>query len=192
MGGERLAEGLLVRRVRVGVKQADRHALHRLALEAFDDPGHFTEIERRQYRAIVADALAHLGAEPPRYERLGLGRQIDPVEMGTVHAADLEHVAESASGDQADRADLALDDRVGDERRSVGERGAAPGHAADRGEPVEQAARRIGGRRRDLERARSARRVTRDEIGEGPADVDADANAVARAQPCLRSSSRPI
>ena len=177
MRGERSPQRLLVRRVRVGVEEADRHALDAQAPEALDDGGHFAEIERRQHRAVGPDALAHLGAKPARHEGLGLGRQIDPVEMRTVHAADLEHVAEASRGDKADRADPALDDRVRDERGPVGEGGAAAGHAADRGQAVEQASGRIGGGRRHLERVRPARGVAGDEIGEGAAHVDTDTNA---------------
>src|SRR5207249_12296716 len=98
--------------------------------------------------------------------------------MRTVHTAVLEHVAEAPRGDEADRADLALDDRVGDERGPVGERGAAAGRAADGGQAVEQASGWIGGGRRNLEGARPARGVAGDEIGEGAAHVDTDTNAL--------------
>ena len=177
MRGDRSPQRLLVRRVCIRVEETDRHALDALAPEPLDDGGHFAEIERRQHRAVGPDALAHLGAKPARHEGLGLGRQIDPVEMRTVHTADLEHVAEAPRGDEADSVDLALDDRVGDERGPVGERGAAAGRAADGGQAVEQTSGRIGGGRRHLEGARPARGVAGDEIGEGAAHVDTDTNA---------------
>ena len=39
-----------------------------------------------------------------RYQRLGLGGQVEPVEMGAVLARDLEHVAEASRGDEPDAA----------------------------------------------------------------------------------------
>jgi len=190
--GERLAQRLLVRRIRVGVQQTDRDALHAVSPEALDDLGQLTEIQRRQHGAVGSDALADLGPKPARHQRLGLGRQIDAIEVRPVHAADLEHVAEAAGGDEADGAHAALDDRIGDERGAVGEGGTAAGHAGDRRQAVEHAARGVGRRGRHLERRRPPGRVAGHEIGEGAADVDADPHVLGGAQPCLRSSSRPI
>ncbi len=173
--GQRLTERLLVGRVRVGVKEADGDALDALAAEPLDDLGQPAEIERDEHRAVGADALADLGAEPPRHEGLGLGGQIEPVEVGAVHAPDLEHVAEAARRDETDGADAPLDDRVGDERGPVGERRAGAGHAPDGGEAVEHASGGVVGRRRHLERAHPPCSVPGHEVGEGAADVDAHA-----------------
>ena len=173
--GERLAQRLLVRRVRVRVQETDRDALHALAPEALDDLRQLAELQRRQHRAVGPDALAHLGAEPTRHEGLRLGGQIDPVEVRTVHAADLDHVAEASRRDEPDRSDPALDDRVGDERGPVGERRAAACHTAECREAVEHAAGRIGRCRRHLQGGRVPGGVAGHEIGEGAADVDADA-----------------
>ena len=178
--GERQPQRLLVGRVRVGVEETDRDALHAVTPEPLDDRRQLAEIEGGQHRAVRPDALGDLGPEPPRHEGLGLGRQIDPVEMRTIHAADLDHVAEPARGDEADRADAALDDRVGDQRGAVGERGAAAGHAVDRGQPVEHAAGWIIRRRRHLERARAPGGIPRHQVGEGAAHVDAHAHAGGR------------
>jgi hypothetical protein len=72
--GEGQAQRLLVRRVRIGVEEADRDALHALAPEVSDDFGELGELERGEHRAVGADALADLGAKPPGHEGLGLGR----------------------------------------------------------------------------------------------------------------------
>ena len=130
---------------------------------------------------MAVDPLAHLEAQPPRHERLGLAAD-EVVHVGPVAAADLEHVAEAARRDERGPGAGALGQRVDDDRRAVDE---VP-HALEGDLAVGQAgehalgqARR--GRRRlgDAEVARLG--VEGDEVGERAADVRRATRLIGRA-----------
>src|SRR5204862_6939510 len=89
----------------------------------------------------------------------------------------LEHIAERTRGDQPHAGAASLDDRVRDDGRAVGDRGEEAGVRAHRAEAVQDALGELGGRRRDLAGGEPPGGLARDEIGEGPADVDADATS---------------
>ena len=72
---ERPPERLLVRRIGVGVEQADRHALDALAPGgAATIPVELGERERRQHGAVRTHPLGDLEAQAARHERLRLAR----------------------------------------------------------------------------------------------------------------------
>ena len=96
--------------------------------------------------------LGHLEAQVARHERLGLGGQVEAVEVRAGSARDLEHVAEAARGDEADGRAAPLDDGVGDQRRAVRQRGPRPGPRARARRARSARPRPGGGRRRHLAR----------------------------------------
>ena len=173
-GAQHLRDGPLVQRVRIGVQQADGDALHALARERLHQWAELAEVDRREDRPVGPHALGHLEPEPARHERRGLGRHVDVVEMRPVHARDLEHVAEAAGRDQSHDRAPAFDDRVGDHGGAVGERAGRTGGRLERTEPVDHAGGRMRRRRGDLARVQPSRRLTRHDVGERAADVDAD------------------
>ena len=132
--------------------------------------------ERQDDLARRTDALGHLEAVLARHQRLGMiGLQV--VDLGPGLAADLEQVLEALGGDERDLAAAPLDQRVGRDRRAVGEkREAASGRK--RAQPFQDRARGIVGRGGDLVRARLAGRVVhQEEVGEGAADVHSQRRA---------------
>jgi len=166
----------LVLGVGVAVQQADGHALHALAGQRRHELRDLIERERLLDRTIGADALADFQAQSPRDERRRLRRGLQIVEVQAAHARDLQHVAEAARADQADDGAAALDDGVRHDGGAVGD--GCQRRAPDQGrQALHDAEGGIGRRRRDLAARQPARRRAHDEVGERPADVDADAAA---------------
>jgi hypothetical protein len=101
------------------------------------------------------------------------------VELVLALAADLQHVAKSGRGQQAGLGALALDQRVGEERRGVDDAadllGFCPRLLQHLARAQKRAARRIVGRRAFLpDDGAAVARIVDDEIGEGSPDVDAE------------------
>jgi N-methylhydantoinase A/oxoprolinase/acetone carboxylase beta subunit len=135
-------------------------------------------IEGPAHRAVGAHALGHL--EPPvaRDERLGLGG-VEVVELELALAADLEGVAEAGGRDQAGDGALALDERVGEERRRVhdarevaGLEGAVAEDRTDAGH--DGADRIVVGRQHLAAPLPAGVVVVHHHVGEGAADVDSE------------------
>jgi len=169
----------LVHRVHVGVQQADRDRLDALGDQLADDPARSVLVEGLPDLAIGQEPLAHFAAKPPRHEGR---RRIDEEVVHVVAAfvADLERVAEALGGQERRPRALALDERVGRERRAVDDRphGARGNRRLleERADALLDRVRRIFRRGEDLAHARGPRRrVDDDEVGEGAADVDAQA-----------------
>jgi hypothetical protein len=121
---EQLAEKLdrppLVSRVRPGVEKADGHRLH-AGLQ--DGAGHRLElalVEGSEDLASVGHPLCDLESQSPGDERLRL-RVGEVVQIGTVGATDLQHIAEAPGGDERGGHPPALGDRVDDDGRPVDE-----------------------------------------------------------------------
>src|SRR5438046_311548 len=70
-------------------------------------------VERGEHLALVIDALGHLEPEPPRHERPRLPVE-EVVEVGTIRARDLEHVAEAARRQKRGDGTLVLSQCVDD------------------------------------------------------------------------------
>ena len=139
----------LVRVVRVGVEVADGDRLHAAPLELGGNRGHFLALDRAAHGAVVERALRDLEDRTARHQRRR-PRRLDVVEDGAVAAADLEHVAEAARGDDRRARALALEDRVGRDRGAVGELGHAPELDAHARDPGENRHGRVLGRGRHL------------------------------------------
>ena len=77
-------------------------------------------IEREPHLSRDVDALRNREAKLPRHQRFRL-LDHDVVLVEAALVRDLEHIAKALARDQRRRAPLALDDRVGRERRAVNE-----------------------------------------------------------------------
>ena len=105
-------------------QEADRHALGPAGLHVGDGALDVRLRQRPDDLARRPDALGDLEAMLARNQRLGVvGLEI--VDLGTRLAADLEQVLEACRGDERDLAAAPLDQRVGGDRRAVGEEGEA-------------------------------------------------------------------
>ncbi|OGL13923.1 MAG: hypothetical protein A3F92_02765 [Candidatus Rokubacteria bacterium RIFCSPLOWO2_12_FULL_71_22] len=143
LGHER-RQALLVRRVQVGVQEADRERRDAARAELAHGPARVGLVERRAHRAVRQDPLGHLADQPARHQRRGL-LDLQIVDLVALLAPDDQHVAEAARGQESDAARLALDDDVRAERRAVHDLGrVAPGHAAPRDQRVEARQARLG------------------------------------------------
>ena len=176
--GDRRADRALVRRVGVGMQEADGEALDALLDQLGDLGQRGIDIERLLDRAVGRQPLHRLAPPRPRHQRLGhLDEQV--VELVLALAADLQHVAEARRGEQPGLRALALDQRVGEQRRGMH-------HAADLlglrarllqhpPRAFERTARRIVGRRALLpDDGAAVARIVDDEVGEGAPDIDAE------------------
>ena len=75
-------------------------------------------VERQKHRAVGRHPLGHAEAQVARHQRLG-PLHVDVVLLEAVLPGDLEGIAEALGGDQRGVRALALDQRVGGERRAV-------------------------------------------------------------------------
>ena len=132
-------------------------------------------VERGQLAPDMVRPLRHLEAEPPRDERRWLAvRQV--VEIGSVRAPDLEDVAEPGCREQRRPGAASLGHRVDHDRGAVHEDPHRPGRDVGSREDVEHTTFGSRGHGVGLRQVkRPGRLVHGSEIGEGPADVDADA-----------------
>ena len=81
--------------VGIAVQETDREGLDAVAGDQLGDrvPDAF-QIEVQRHRAVVADALGHLAAKPPRHQRLGKAQaQIEQVVA--LFEAHIEDVAKT-------------------------------------------------------------------------------------------------
>ena len=164
-----------------GVQVADRDGVHFGTGKLRDRGGQGIGIERRLDPAVGADALAHAEPPVPRHQRLG--RRLAEIVAVVLQAlAHLQNVAMAFGGQQPDPRALALEQRIGRDRRAVddalglGEQ-CVRADAQSGGEArqtIHDAKRLIGRGGRRLGERHPARGVDRDQIGEGAADVDAD------------------
>ena len=175
--GQQRADPVFVRRVGVGVEQADGQAVdperHQLVGRGHDA----VFVERDQLRAVMAHPSGRLPHQVQRHQapRLHPEERV-AVAVGNRLAGDLDQVPETLGDQKAETLELVLQHRVGRRRRAVqdladlGPRG--PGrvqHLVDSGEQPEA---RIGRRARGLDRELVARLlVERDHVGERAAGV---------------------
>jgi hypothetical protein len=181
-GAERGGGFPLVPGVAPGVEKADRDGLHRLLAQGGDRAVQRARVEREQRGAVRAQPLAHRQAQAARHQRLGR-RHPHVVALGLQPFAHLDHVAVALRGEHGDARAAALQQRVGGDRGAVDDARGAPEQPgerqAERGGEVLQAGehafalvvRRAGGLGERLDA------VGRDaeHVGEGAADIDADA-----------------
>src|SRR5580765_3668826 len=139
-------------------------------------------IERRQNLAITVDTFAHAAAQLPRHERL---RQLELQVVVVVPrlASDREHVDESVCGQQPGARALALDHRIGCERRAVHQYADVPRRQVRlRKQALQPADHGLGGvgrrRQRLAKPERSVLDILENEIRKGAANVDADPESI--------------
>ena len=197
------AHTALVRRVDVGVQEADRRALDPLGGElrgrGFDRP--FVEGQDRLARGV--EPLGNGEAPLPRHQRHRL-LHVDVVLLEAALRPHLDGIAEAFRRHQRGPCALALDQRVGGERGAVNNqcnvrgRDAAGVHRLREG-LAHPFLGRVG-RRQHLRRD-PLRPALQHDIGEGAADIDADPNPRVRtchyqlppesgARPCPRLRPR--
>ena len=126
--------------------------------------------------AMGADALVDFEAHGALDQVAGL----DPVQVegaGADHALDAEDIAESTGGDEADVGPAALDEEIGADGGAVDEIGDGVEVDTGLGEDVEDAAGGVVRSGEGLGFADGAGGFQGDEIGEGAANVDCDADA---------------
>ena len=83
-------------------------------------------VQRLQHAAVGGHTLRHVEAQVARHQRF---RQVEIqiIELVAVFAADLDGVAKTRRREQRRRRALALDQRVGHQRRAVDQRAALTG-----------------------------------------------------------------
>jgi hypothetical protein len=174
--GKQGRDAHLMTRLREAVEEPDCHRLDPLALDLVNGAVHVRLVERDQHAPARIDALAHRKAQAAWDERR---RQIDAdvVLLEAVLVADLDGVTKPQRRDQRGSGALALDERVGGERRAVNDdrkRRRREGRLGEHGRYGREHA--ALGRIRDGENLAGeapAAALERD-IREGPSDIDAE------------------
>jgi hypothetical protein len=171
-----------VRRVEIRKEKADGDRLHAFFLELAHGLADLGLVERVQHLALGRhQPLRHRLAVAALDQRPILPGDVlhDRVMLRPLVAADVKDVAVAAGGDQAGDGALMLEHGVGGDGGAVEHR--VDGVARDlvlvaqRHQAGDDAARGIVGRGRDLVHRRLARLgVGIDQVGKGPADIDAD------------------
>ena len=169
--------------VRVRVQQADRQRLDAVVDQLDDRRAHGSLVDRLDDRPVGAGALGHLADVAGVGQRVGLVVDHEAEQRpGRPRLGEVEDVAKPARHDQPDERAATLEDRVRRHGRAV----------EDRVEVGQADARAVGGKADPLDDAdglvfRCARglrdphlpagAVVQDDVGERPADVDAEAVA---------------
>ena len=180
--GNHVPCGALVGRVLVRVQETHRDRLDAGGGQFARLAANLILVDRHDGVAVAADALVDLAAQVARRQGLGkLEEQI--VDVVSLLSSHLEGIAEAPGGQQRQLDAAALDDGVGHQRRpvhqvaDVGE--GETGFRQQGLETFERPDRRILGRGQTLVDAhRAGVCVDEDEIGEGAADIQADAIAI--------------
>ena len=163
--------GGLVRRVGVGVQQADGQRLRAGAPHLLDDPVDFGRRQGLQHLAVVGQAFGDPEPQAPRHQRRQL---LDErvVQVRARLAPDFQNVLETPRGHQRRARALAFQQRIGRHRGAVHQLGTIEVRAQVR-QPPQNRARRIFGGRQNLVDDRGAV-VDANEIAERAAGVHTD------------------
>ena len=167
-----LAGAPFVRRIDVGMQEADDQRLGAAGDQKTDGASHGFLVERRQDVAAGVEALGHFDTQLARDE--GFEAADHAVAEGPRAAPQFQHVAETDRGDQAADDALALEDRVGADSGAMHQGTQRVGGQAAVANAGHHAARLIvgrGGYFRDAEAPLAL--VNEKEIGESTADIDA-------------------
>ena len=124
--GQHLADRPLVRRVGVGVEQADGDGVDVRPPHPLDHVPGRPGLQRRQHLAGVEHALLHFEAEPPGYQRLGPPHP-PVVQHRPVLPSDQQHVAEAGGGYQGGARPLPLQQGIDGDGGAVDEEADAGG-----------------------------------------------------------------
>src|SRR5215212_455036 len=179
---DHLEHAALVGVVRVGVQEADADRGDAGVAEEAGGCAGVTLVERPHLGAVVVQTAAHR----PDQVRGDDPRRLDPevavaVTVGHRLPGDLEHRLVALGGDEPDAVELALEQLVGGDRRAMADRRdrrpVEVHEGQDLADSVEEALGRVRGCGRRLRGRRPAGLlVHRDDVGERPAGVDADAD----------------
>jgi hypothetical protein len=138
-------------------------------------------VERPQLGAGVIEPAADGADAVRRHDAVGLDPEVG-ITVAVRHrlTGDLEHELEPLGGDEAEFADVTLEQLVGRDRGAVADRRdrvrSGAGQVQDLGQPGHEPRGRVGRSRRRLgDRYRAGRLVNGDNVGERPAGVDPDA-----------------
>ena len=116
--GQDRADTALMGLVGEAVQEADRDRLDLLRLQFGGDAAHGCLVERQQHGAVGCHALRHAEAQVARYQRLR-PLHVDVVLLEAVLPRHLDGIAEALRRDQRRARTLALDQRIGGQRRAV-------------------------------------------------------------------------
>jgi hypothetical protein len=164
---------LLVGRVGVGVEETDGDGLGARApdlpdeLPDFGHPDALLDLARGQGPLVQAEAA--IGRD-----ELEPALRLEGVQVPAGLPADGQDVFEAGGGHQGDAAAPPLEERVGGYRRAVDDEDGG-GVLQNVPDALEDGQRRVRGRREDLP-VEEAPVAIDDEVGEGPAGVDTDAD----------------
>ena len=177
-----LLERPLVDGIAIGVEQADGDGLGARVAEPGDGRPRAPVVEWHEDTTVRGHALRHLEPQVAGDERRGRVDE-DVVHVVAAFVPDLDGVAEARGGQESRPRALALDEGVGGQRRPVDDRPHLRGGAARVGEERHHAlldglrgVLGCGQELADLDGPRGV--VDPDEVGEGAADVDADARGL--------------
>ena len=174
--GRRLAQDLadapLMRRIGIGMQEADRDGFDLQRFERGDEAAQLALVERDQDVALRVHALGELEGEIARDQRFR------PVEekvesLNSVAAADRICIPEAARGDERGARAFLLQHGVDRDGRAVQHLRQRRQFATGEREAVGRAAGRIGRHGRGLRRDDAAVDAA-DQVREGAADIDAD------------------
>ena len=176
-----LGDAALVRRIGVGVQEDKcRPRVMPACAEELRGGAHAFLVERPQLLAEKIQPAADLADIAQRHDALRLHPEIG-IAVALRHRlpGDLENVAEAVGDDQAEAGDLALQQRVGRDRRAVREHGkivdAGAPFAENGMDAAHQRNGRICRRRRHLGHPhRAGSIIDTDDVGKGAAGIDAD------------------
>ena len=174
------ADAPLVRRIGVGVQQANRNSRDAEVHKVLHRLDHTRLVQGFEHRSVVAQTLPDFAHEMQGNE----ARRFDPEEriavaVGNRLARDLDDVAEPRGHEQAEALEAVLQNGVGRRRGAVEHlaqhRSVSPGHVPN---TVEETATGIVGRARGLDgNLRAGVLIDGNDVGEGPASVDRYAQA---------------
>ena len=176
--GQALGNDLFVLRPGVGVQQTDGDRIVILGVQPVEHPVEGGDVERLLDAAIGKRALSHLVDIAPAHQRRGLG-QVHVVGIVPLLAPDNDDVAKARGSDQRGGAAFALQDGIGRHRGGVQDAGDLRRGGLSACEQCLEArkhrCRRIRrGGRHLVETQHAGAHIFKDEVGEGPADIECD------------------
>ena len=170
----------LVLRIHVRVDEADGDRLHTLRAQPLGDPVQSLPVDRRQDLAPATRPFLDLEAKTAFHQGFRFS-EAEVVQPRRTKPGELENVTKPPGGDQGDPAAPAFDQRIGRDRRAMGELcnpgGRDPRVGEQSGHAVFDRAAVVVGRRENLPRVHRAVRSEEDDVGEGPPDVDAQSHS---------------
>ena len=151
----------------------DHQCLGAAIAQAMHGLPHCRLVKRCQDTTGGIDALGDLGPQVARDQRLEAAGH--PVGIGASAAPQLQHIAKASRGNQPAARALALKHGIGGDRRAVDQCSYRREIGFEHGQPGDKADRLIFGGRGHLGDAKhAARRIERQQVGEGAADVNPD------------------